>query len=102
MANYISHGELVTTAKREGYPVDDTVPREVLLRLLGGLQFEPEVPTPVLDAAVKLHAFAHKYRDRLNVACDTECLTCPAVMVATCYLELSTVQQEIDEEDSEE
>lgn len=100
--SFVSHGELVTTARREGFPVDATVPTEVLELLLGGARVDPETPTPVLDAAVEMQEFVQEHRHILNIDCDGICLECPDVIAATCYQQLPTVREEIHEKDLDE
>lgn len=95
---FISHGEMVTTAKNEGYAVDDSVPTDLLREILGGILIDPGVPTPFRNAAVEMQAFVQQYRHQLNLECAGICVACAEVVMATCYEQLPLVRKEIDEE----
>lgn len=93
----MSHGELVSLAKRDGYKVDETVEDHVLQDLLGGKRINPEVPTPVWDAAEEMQGFVSEHRHRLNLDCTGECVCCTGVVIAMCYAELDNVRKELHE-----
>jgi len=94
---YVSRGELLAITRREGFPVDATVPTTVLRTLLGGVKVHPGTPTPIRDAAVEMQAFVDEHRHILNIECDGACLECTDVIAATCFVQLPIVRHEINE-----
>ena len=94
-----SDGGLLTLCRMEGYPVDETTDREVLLSILSGVTDAlGSTKAPIYATAEKMETFITENRYRLNLSCSGKCRDCTDFIVATCGIEYPKIVTKLKED----